>query len=108
MKKLFLKTLLCSICITLLGRTKTHAQNMVNGKEVDTTFNTNMNQVFGKLDKTKIPFGLLRDYAMEFTNLENFNGTALVDSNQIDRSIFWQICTTLATARMNGAFGQTG
>ena len=82
MKTRFLKILLCGIFISLLFSSKTNAQYMVNGKEADTTFNSSMNYIFGNLDKTKIPFGLLRDYAMEFTNLENFNGTVLVDSNK--------------------------
>jgi hypothetical protein len=77
MKKNFLKVLLCSITICLFLNSKTNAQYIVNGKEVDTSFNTSMNHIFGNLDKSKIPFGLLRDYAMEFTNLENFNGLAL-------------------------------
>ena len=54
MKLLFFKILLSSIFISLLFINKTNAQNMVNGKEVDTTFNTSMNHIFGALDKTPI------------------------------------------------------
>jgi|GEM_PF-3065662 len=75
MKTHFFKILLCSIFISLLFSSTT------SGQEVDTTFNTAMNHIFLNLNKNKIPFGLVRDYAMEFTNLENFNGTALTDSN---------------------------
>jgi hypothetical protein len=100
MKTLFLKMLLCSISVLLLFSNKTNAQYMVAGKEVDTSFNTSMNHVFGNLDKSKVPFGLLRDYAMEFTNLKNFNDTAWVDSNKIDKALLWSILSTLATARM--------
>jgi len=99
-KILLLKSLLCITCFCLFFGNGTSAQNMINGKEVDTSFNTAMNHIFNNLDKTKIPFGLLRDYAMEFTNLENYNGTALADSNYIDKGILWQIYTTLTTARI--------
>jgi hypothetical protein len=101
MKTPFLRMLLCSISVFLLFSTKTSAQYIVGGKEVDTSFNTSMNHIFGNLDKTKIPFGLLLDYAMEFTNLENFNGLTLTDSNKIDNNILRQIYTTLATARIS-------
>ncbi len=74
-----------------------------NPANIDTTFNTAMNHIFGTLNTANVPFGLLRDYAMEFTNLENFNGTTLVDSNMIDKGILRSIYMTLATARMTGA-----
>jgi hypothetical protein len=103
MKSTIFKVLLCGIAMNLLLASKTTAQYMVNGKEVDTTFNSAMNHIFGTLDATRIPYGLLRDYAMEFRNLENFNGTALVDSNKVDKGVFRQIYTTLATARMTAS-----
>ncbi len=89
MKKLLL--ILFCICFILLTR-QTKAQT------TDTTFNHNVNVIFGNLDKTKVPFGLLRDYAMEFTNLENFNGTSLTDSNRVDAGAFKAIHNTLAFA----------
>jgi hypothetical protein len=105
MKPLFFKILLSSIFISLLVNNKSNAQS--SGKEIDTSFNTALNHIFSNLDKTKIPFGLLRDYAMEFTNLENYNGTALTDSNTTDNGILRQIYTTLATARMTSAAAAT-
>lgn len=41
--------------------------------EIDTTFNNRMNYVFGILEKNRVPNGMLRDYAMEFTNMNAFN-----------------------------------
>lgn len=49
--------------------------------EVDTTFNTRMNYVFGRLEKNRVPYGFLRDYAFEFTNLIVFDGVSIADSN---------------------------
>jgi hypothetical protein len=71
--------------------------------EIDTSFRTQMAYVFANVDKSKVPYGLLRDYAMEFTNLEYFNGTtALADSNQVNADVFWQVYNTLVTARVHG------
>ena len=93
MKTKFFRMLLCSMCISLLIVGRANAQEGGGNPEVDTTFNTAMNHIFGTLDPSKIPFGLLRDYAMELTNLENFNGTALADSNYWSQNILlYNIC----------------
>jgi hypothetical protein len=39
--------------------------------EINTDFITQMNTAFAKLDKSKVPNGLLLDYAFEFTNLSS-------------------------------------
>ncbi|MBG6110284.1 hypothetical protein H4V97_002520 [Flavobacterium sp. CG_23.5] len=54
-------------------------------QDINTTFATQMNTVFGSLDKTKIPHGILLDYGMEFTNVPAYNGT-LTDSTYSDKS----------------------
>lgn len=70
--------------------------------EIDSSFRTAINNVFVNLDKSRIPYGILRDYAMEFTNLENFNGTTpLVDSNYVTGTVFWEVYNTLLTGRVN-------
>ncbi|MEP7239094.1 MAG: hypothetical protein ABI685_14540, partial [Ferruginibacter sp.] len=70
--------------------------------ETDTTFSYQMNTIFGNLDKTKVPFGILRDYGMEFTNIENYSGTAaLADSNYADATTFWDVYQTLLTCRFS-------
>ena len=105
MKKSFNKILLCSILTLMFYSSKSTAQYMVNGKEVDTTFNTNMNHVFGNLDVSRIPLGLLKDYAMEFTNLNNYDGTVLVDSNKIDKAVFSLL--TILNLSFNLVIGNT-
>src|SRR6185437_2220512 len=93
------------IFLTFLLAGKTRAQYIVNGNEIDTSFNTTVNHVFGNLDKTRVPFGLLRDYAMAFTSLDNYNGAALVDSNFVGKGVLSEIYRTLATARVTaGAY----
>jgi len=73
---------------------------MIGNKQVDTSFNSRVNYLFARLEKNRIPYGLLRDYAFEFTNLENYNGTYLADSNLVDKGIFYSIYNTLITSRM--------
>jgi len=71
-----------------------------NPANVDTTTSVAMAHVFGTLSTAKIPTGLLRDAGLELTNLENYNGTALVDSNIVDAEVLRTIYTTLASSRM--------
>lgn len=83
--------LLCLVqCATLLAQ-----------DETDTTFNNRMNYVFGRLEKARVPYGLLRDYAFEFTNLNAFNGVSLVDSNYVDYTTIGDIYNTLITSRIH-------
>jgi len=57
--------------------------------ETDTTFFTQMNYVFANVDKSKVPYGILRDFGMEFKNVENYSGSAaLADSNYADVASF--------------------
>jgi hypothetical protein len=44
-----------------------------------------LDEMFEHLDKSQVPRGLLRDYAFELTNLDNYTGSALLDSNYVDR-----------------------
>ncbi len=74
---------------------------MMAQTETDTTFRTQMNYIFANLDKSKVPTGILRDYAMEFTNLENYNGVSLTDSNYATTAVFWQIYKTLISGRIS-------
>ncbi len=70
--------------------------------ETDTTFYTQMNYIFANVDKSKVTYGILRDFGMEFTNIENYNGTvALADSNYADVDAFWDVYQTLLTSRVS-------
>ncbi len=70
-------------------------------EEVDITFNTRMNYVFGVLEKNRVPNGMLLDYAMEFTDIKAFNGSVLVDSNYTDYATLGDIYNTLITSRIH-------
>lgn len=70
-------------------------------KEVDTTFSTRMNYVFGRLEKNRVPYGFLRDYGIEFTNLIAFDGVSLADSNYVENSTLGDIYNSLITSRIH-------
>ncbi len=72
-------------------------------KVIDTNFNHAVNVIFGKLNTANIPTGILRDYGLELTNTENYNGTTLVDSNLVDQTVFKSIYRTMASARLSGS-----
>lgn len=72
--------------------------------ETDSSFSTQMNYVFANVDKSKIPYGILKDYAMEFTNLSQFNGTAvLADSNATNMGTLYEVYYTLLTGRIHNS-----
>jgi hypothetical protein len=102
MKAMFTKILLMAmLCLGFSNYLQ--AQYIVNGKEIDTTFNTKMNLVFGGLDKSRVPFGLLKDYAMEFTSLKAYDGTNMADSTLLNKGLLYSIYNTLLTARVTAA-----
>lgn len=76
--------------------------NVANAQtDTNTSFADRMNYIFQSLEKPRVPNGLLLDYAMEFTNLSNFNGAALTDSNKVMTSEFWEIYNTLYLSRIH-------
>ena len=99
MKKLY-KCLALILISTLLFFSKSSMAQT----ETDTTFYTQVNYIFAHVDKSKVPYGILRDFGMEFTNLENYSGTsALADSNYADKDAFWDVYQTLITSRVSTA-----
>lgn len=91
-----LKSTFCALLFLLLLQFTSNAQTDIN-----TSFADRMNYIFQPLEKNRVPTGLLLDYAMEFTNLSNFNGTALTDSNMVMASEFWEIYNTLYLSRIH-------
>lgn len=47
-----------------------------------------LDNMFEHLDKTKVPTGLLRDYAFELVDLDRYDGTSLTDSNFVEKPTF--------------------
>ena len=71
----------------------------VKSQTINTEWATKINQTFAGIDKDRIPHSLLRDYAMEFTDLSNYNGT-LSDTNYVSRGSLKSIYNTLVMARV--------
>ncbi|MGQ0738420.1 MAG: hypothetical protein ACT4OJ_05110 [Bacteroidota bacterium] len=87
MRKLFLR-----LCLPFVGLTIVSAA--IAQADVNTEFSNRMNYVFGLLDKSKVPTGLLLDYAMEFADLKSYNGV-LTDSNKTNAGLLKDIYSTL-------------
>ncbi|WP_299108884.1 T9SS type A sorting domain-containing protein [uncultured Tenacibaculum sp.] len=74
-------------------------------EEINTTFATQMNTMFGQLNKNKVPNGILLDMAMEFTDVPAFNGT-LSSQNYVSAKRYKEIYKTLLMGRINNvSFG---
>lgn len=67
-------------------------------QEIDTTYAEAINRVFAGLDMTRVPHNLLKDYAMEFIDLEAYNGE-LTENNFLHRGHYASIYNTLLMAR---------
>lgn len=57
-----------------------------------------LNRMFEHLDKSKIPHGLLRDYALEMADLDIYNGKEINDSNYVNQTAFENILKTIASS----------
>lgn len=79
----------------------TYAAAPVEPQEISTGFYDRMNYIFGLLEKDRVPKGLLLDFAFDFTNLDNYSGTFLADSNYVDPTAYWHIYQTLLTSRIH-------
>lgn len=73
-------------------------------RRVDTTYASRINAVFASLEKQRIPYGILKDYGLAFTSLDNFNGiTSLSDSNLITPGVFRSIYSSIGASRIHSS-----
>jgi len=72
MKKIFILLL----CISII--------NLTNAQTYDTTtWYGKMSYIFNNVSHTQITTGLLRDYGIDFTNLDNYDGKVVNDTNWV-------------------------
>lgn len=57
-----------------------------------------LDNMFETLDKSRVPTGLLQDYAVDLVGLENYNGTILADSTLVNRAVFGDILRSMRSA----------
>jgi hypothetical protein len=69
-------------------------------QEISTDYATQANSIFAGINKTRVPNGLLLDYAMEFAELSAFNGATLTNENTVTTSQYTDIYNTLLMARV--------
>ncbi|MEL6810231.1 MAG: T9SS type A sorting domain-containing protein [Bacteroidota bacterium] len=90
MKKSFL---LCVFLAILSG-------SAFSQQQISSEFKDLMDHTFENLEKHRVPNGVLLDAAMEFTNVQAFNGT-LTDSTFVTMTNFREIYKTLISGRVN-------
>lgn len=57
-----------------------------------------LDNMFQNIDKSKVPYGLLRDYAFELADLDVYNGQELNDSNYVNRVAFENLLRTIRSS----------
>ena len=73
--------------------------NLSAQQNTNTSFGTQMSSTFANLDMSRVPFGLLSDFSMEFTSLQAFQGT-LNDSSYVHPGTLKQLYKTLLFSRV--------
>lgn len=62
---------------------------------------SNLNYMFAKINRDSVPTGLLRDYAIEYENLDNYDGSrGLTFNNICDVTSYAKILNTLKSASL--------
>ena len=61
---------------------------------IDNQWKNSINPIFQNLDKSKVQSGMLLDYAMEFTDVNAYNGV-LTDTTYVDANVMGDIYKTL-------------
>lgn len=89
--QLRLAGLLLCLAVTFGLSAQTHINN---------SFADAVNQAFATLEKDRVPYGLLKDAALEFTELSAYNGV-LTDTNYVTPVALKQLYHTLFTARVH-------
>ena len=66
-----------------------------------TSYYGKMNYVFHYVNKSLVSTGMLRDYGIEFLNLDNYTGSALHDSNFVALAEWRMLYTSLYSSQIN-------
>lgn len=79
-----MKKLIFFLVLYFAGMTVLSAQNIEDNVAVRDA----LDKMLEHLDKTKVPTGLLRDYAFDLVDFDRYDGAALTDSNYVQRTTF--------------------
>ncbi|WP_152268751.1 hypothetical protein [Agriterribacter humi] len=69
--------------------------------DVNSNYRTYANNVFGLLEASRVPTGLLLDYSFDFIEPKTFNGVTLHDSTLVEAGIFSELYKTIFTGKFN-------
>lgn len=76
------------IFIAIIGLFFVNATLSAQSIEENPVVREALDEMFEHLDKSKVPTGLLRDYAFELVDFSKYDGKALSDSNIVDYTVF--------------------
>lgn len=100
MKKLILFFVLC-----FSGTAVISAQNI----EENAAVREALDKMLEHLDKTKVPTGLLLDYAFDLVDFDRYDGSALTDSNYVERTTFECLLRSIRSSAVGTKpFGDVG
>lgn len=83
MKKLFFSSLIIILSV-IFCVLPASGQSLEDNAEVREF----LDDMFGQLDMSKVPTGLLRDYAFELVDFDRYDGKVLTDSNYVEKTTF--------------------
>ena len=79
-----MKRLILFFVLSFSGMMVLSAQNI----EENAAVRDALDKMLERLDKTKVPTGLLLDYAFDLVDFDRYDGSALTDSNYVERTTF--------------------
>lgn len=90
----YTKWLLFAALLSILPLAQGYGQTLEENPEIRTM----LDKMFEHLDKTKVPTGLLLDYAFDLVDFENFDGYALRDSNYVNNGTYEYMLRSIRSA----------
>lgn len=93
MRNIIIRCWFIIISITV-GTLHLYGQAVEENQEVR-TFLDNM---FEPLDKSRVPHGLLRDFAFELVDMDHFDGSTLNETNTVDRQTYEMLLRTIRSS----------
>ncbi len=91
--------IISSVILLFLGTSFASGQNSLTD---NSDVRKSLDNMFRNLDKTRIPTGLLLDYAVDIVDFEKFDGKELTDSNIVSLSLLQDILNCVNSASVTG------
>lgn len=73
-----------------------------NGQNISDSFYNRISSIYQSLEKNRVSSGLLKDYGIDFLDMENYTGAVLADSNMVSSYKWFEMYKSLYTYRING------